>query len=131
MLPFSRPAARLPFASTATETTLFVAVIVKFEVLAAVSGRLYWNICAPALSLPTYRCSGAGVGDGVGDGVGVGVGTKTPVLNGGGAAVPPLQPAASAANVTIMKKRRNIRSTSGIASAHPRMARLRGIRLPG
>ena len=74
MLPLSRPAARSPFASSPSETTLPVAVIVKFEVVLLVSGRLNCNICAAALSLPTYKCSGVGVGDGVGDGRdGVGV----------------------------------------------------------
>ena len=81
MLPFSRPAARSPFASSPSETTLLVAVIVKFEVVLLVSGRLNCKICAPALSLPTYRCSGVGVGVGVGVGDGVAIASAVVFVN--------------------------------------------------
>ncbi|HEV2641955.1 MAG TPA: hypothetical protein VGT98_04585 [Candidatus Elarobacter sp.] len=58
----------------------------------------------------------AGFGVGLGEGVG---GTATPVLNGGGEAEPPLQPATNAANATMTKIRRIIGSTSGQAAPQP------------
>ena len=69
----------------------------------------------------------AGLGTGVGDGVG---GAATPVLKGGGDVAPPLHPAANADKATIIKMRRNIRSTSGAASATPPSARLPNVRPP-